>query len=85
VWVFGFRERETVTAKKGMENLLPLPLRVHRKKVANNAIKTASFASFFKKQCMKRCRFEQNVLFHLNENGAKEVSNSKSILNFLFI
>jgi len=46
----GFRERETVTAKKGMKNLLPLPLRVHRKKVANNAIKTASFASFFCKK-----------------------------------
>jgi hypothetical protein len=47
-WVLGRgRERETVITKKGMKNLVPLPLCVHRKKVANNAIKTASFASVF--------------------------------------
>jgi hypothetical protein len=36
---------------------------------------------FFNEQCMKRRRFEQNMSFHLNENGAKLISKYKSVFN----
>jgi hypothetical protein len=39
------------------------------------------FSFFFNEQCMKRCRFGQNVSFHLNENGAKLMLKYKSVLN----
>jgi hypothetical protein len=42
------RERgKKATAKEGKKNLLTLPLRVCRKKMANSAIKTTPFASSF--------------------------------------
>jgi hypothetical protein len=45
-----WRQRERgkkATAKEGKKNLLTLPLRVCRKKMANSAIKTTPFASSF--------------------------------------
>jgi len=34
---------------------------------------------------MKRRHFAQNTLFHLKANDAKNMSNSKLVLNFLFV
>jgi hypothetical protein len=36
---------------------------------------------FLLKQWMKRRRFTQNAPFHLKENGTKNMSKTKSVLN----
>jgi hypothetical protein len=48
--------------------------------------KTALFGSFFfNEQCLKRCRFKQNALFHLKRKGGKNVSEFTLVLNLWFV
>jgi hypothetical protein len=57
-------------AKEMKKNLIPLPLHVREEEDIQCRSKRHRFG-FFYEQCMKLRRFEQNVPFHLKENGAK--------------
>ena len=63
--VDGRRERRPNIVKEGNKNLLPLPLWVKEKVDIQSCSKWHCF--FLKEQCMKRCNFSQNTLFHLNK------------------
>jgi hypothetical protein len=84
-WVLGEREDK----KKQGENASSSPVLYasRRKRRLMVPFKTAPFALlfllfFFVVKCMKRRRFDQNALFHLNENWCQNGSNFKSALQF---
>jgi hypothetical protein len=86
--VLGRHLFELKGGRKGSENRgtkasFPCFLHVQRKKKTYGVVQNDTVLGlfFFNEQCMKRRRFEQNALFHLNENDSKLMSKSKSVFN----
>jgi len=78
----GFSEKKKEVKSRGTKASSSPASRVQGKKKTHSAIQNDtvwgfSLLFFF----LKRHRFTQNMSFHLKENGAKNVSKSKSILN----
>jgi hypothetical protein len=66
----------------GKNLLLPLFRASRGRRRPTVPFKTTLFGSFFfNEQCLKRCRFKQNALFHLKRKGGKNVSEFTLVLN----
>jgi hypothetical protein len=79
----GLSEKKKEVKSRGTKASSSPASRVQGKKKTHSAIQNDtvwgfSLLFFF---FLKRHRFTQNMSFHLKENGAKNMSKSKSILN----
>jgi hypothetical protein len=83
-WVLG--ERERIKKWEGKCFFFPCSMRVQGKKKAYGAVQNGTVCFLFFFLCavkrMKWRRFDQNALFHLNENWRQKEFNFKSALYF---
>jgi hypothetical protein len=82
-----FSEKEGEEKSRGENSSSSSASRVQGKKKTHSAVQNGivwgfSLFFFFLKQWMKQRRFTQYTPFHLKGNDAKNVSESKSVLNF---
>jgi len=87
-----FSEKEGEEKSRGENSSSSSASRVQGKKKTHSAVQNGTVWGFslslslsLLKQWMKQRRFTQYTPFHLKGNDAKNVSESKSVLNFLFV
>jgi hypothetical protein len=63
-------ESQTDAAKEGTKTFFPCLCESGKKKT-HNAVQDGTILGFFYEQCMRQCRFNETMLFHLKENDVK--------------